>query len=102
MKSDGGFEVASVAVGDDISSVYPKYIIHMITSQEDFEKIFSKMACTAIPFPALKYRNRLERIFGISSGVDLLPRSFVIDPRNLVMQSYVTPSFSRYEAACRG
>lgn len=102
LESKGGFEVVFVAVGDDIPSVFVKSVIYKCTAQEAFEEIFSEMACTAIPFPDLKSRNRLEKIFGVSSGVDLLPRSFVIvviDPKGLVLQSNATHLFSRYGAA---
>ncbi|KAL8156325.1 hypothetical protein AgCh_001427 [Apium graveolens] len=98
-ESEGGFEVVFVAVGDDIPSVFVKSVIYKFTPREASEDIFSKMACTAIPFPDLKSRNRLEKIFGVSSGVDLLPPSFVIDPKGLVLQSNATYLFSRYGAA---
>lgn len=87
LESKGGFEVVFVAAWDDIPSVFVKSVIYKCTTQEAFEEIFSEMACTAIPFPDLK-----------SSGVDLLPRSFVIDPKGLVLQSNATHLFSRYGA----
>lgn len=92
----GSFEVVFVAVRDDICC---KETPVGSTPRKRFLERFSMMAWPAIPFSDLKSRKHLERIFGISNPVDLMPRSFIIDPRGVVLQCGGNSLFFRYGPA---
>ncbi|KAL6550438.1 hypothetical protein OROMI_020926 [Orobanche minor] len=75
-------------------------VVEDIFSDETKQQL-SQMPWPAIPLSDVKSRQRLERIFGISSSFEeiYLPPSFTIDPRGVVLQCHSTPLFIKYGAA---
>ncbi|KAL6579483.1 hypothetical protein OROMI_009699 [Orobanche minor] len=73
------FEVVFVAVGDDVCASRCQ------NPFKRFQKIFSRMPWTAIPFSDLISRKRLGSRFCISLD-NVPPSAFVIDPKGTVLQ----------------
>lgn len=102
LEPKGGFEVVFVAVGDGLTCLDTRESTSTYsTSQQHFEDIFSTMPWTAIPFSDLKSRKRLEKMFVIvrDTRLEMLPVSFVIDSRGVVLLDDATQVFSVYGSA---
>lgn len=87
----GDFEIVFVALRDD--GEIPSNI------RQCLQHIFSMMPCPAIPCSDQKSIHRLERMFGIHNTKQYGPKSFIIDPTGVVLQSHATPLLLSYGAA---
>lgn len=100
LNPEGGFEAVFVAVRDDIPcGDIGDSTSTCSTSYGCFQERFSAMPWTAIPFSDLESWKHLERIFSIfgNISVDVVPISFVIDPKAWYRKTMASISFQRTE-----